>query len=60
MLFGGRKRVGFLQSSVDQFVSRNRGKIKRGEQFSQLSEDEKSEMIERARQLVEVVQVFQR
>ena len=53
MLFGGRKRVGFLQSSVDQFVARNRGKIKRGERFSQLSEDEKSEMIERARQLVE-------
>ena len=53
LLFGGRKRVGFLQSSVDQFVAKNRGKIKRGERFSQLSEDEKSEMIERARQLVE-------
>lgn len=53
MLFGGRKRVGFLQSSVDQFVAKNRGKIKRGERFTQLSEDEKSEMIERARQLVE-------
>lgn len=53
LLFGGRKRVGFLNSSVEQFVSRNKAKIQRGERFSQLSEDEKSEIIERARQLVE-------
>lgn len=53
LLFGGRKRVGFLQSSVERFVVSNRDKIRRGERFSQLSEDEKSEIIERARQLVE-------
>ncbi|MCD0460501.1 sigma-70 family RNA polymerase sigma factor [Roseiconus lacunae] len=53
LLFGGRKRVGFLNSSVEQFVSRNKEKIQRGERFSQLSEDEKGEIIERARQLVE-------
>ena len=53
MLFGGRKRVGFLHSSVERFVSNNRDKIRRGERFSQLTEDEKSEMIERARQMVE-------
>ncbi|MCP4891554.1 MAG: sigma-70 family RNA polymerase sigma factor [Rubripirellula sp.] len=53
LLFAGRKRVGFLHSSVERFVSQNRDKIRRGERFSQLSEDEKSEMIERARQLVE-------
>jgi RNA polymerase sigma factor (sigma-70 family) len=53
LLFGGRKRVGFLHSSVERFVSNNRNKIRRGERFSQLSDDEKSEMIERARQLVE-------
>lgn len=53
LLFGGRKRVGFLRSSVERFVANNRDKIRRGERFSQLSEDEKSEMIERARQLVE-------
>ncbi len=53
LLFGGRKRVGFLHSSVERFVSHNRDKIRRGERFSQLSDDEKSEMIERARQLVE-------
>ncbi len=53
LVFGGRKRVGFLHSSVDQFIANNREKIRRGERFSQLSDDEKSEMIERARQLVE-------
>jgi len=53
LLFGGRKRVGFLHSSVERFVASNRDKIRRGERFSQLSDDEKSEMIERARQLVE-------
>src|SRR6056297_245477 len=53
LLFGGRKRVGFLHSSVERFVAANRDKIRRGERFSQLTEDEKSEMIERARQMVE-------
>lgn len=53
LLFGGRKRVGFLHSSVEGFANANRDKIRRGERFSQLSDDEKSEMIERARQLVE-------
>jgi RNA polymerase primary sigma factor/RNA polymerase sigma factor len=53
LLFGGRKRVGFLHSSVESFIASNRDKVRRGERFSQLSDDEKSEMIERARQLVE-------
>ncbi|TWU07880.1 sigma-70 family RNA polymerase sigma factor [Stieleria varia] len=53
LLFGGRKRVGFLHSSVERFVSNNKDKIRRGERFSQLSDDEKSEIIERARQLVD-------
>ncbi|SMP42111.1 RNA polymerase primary sigma factor/RNA polymerase sigma factor [Neorhodopirellula lusitana] len=52
-LFGKRKRVGFLQSSVDQFQATHRDKVRRGERFSQLSDDEKTEMIERARQLSE-------
>lgn len=45
----GRKRVGFLHSSVERFVARNRSRVKRGERFSQLSNDERSEIIERAR-----------
>ena len=50
---GGRKRVGFLHSSVDQFVKNNRDKVKRGERFSQLSKQEKNDIIERARRLAQ-------
>lgn len=48
-LVDGRRRVGFLHSSVERFVERNRVKVRRGKQFSQLSDDEKGEIIERAR-----------
>jgi len=48
---GGRKRVGFLHTSVDQFVKNNREKVKRGERFSQLTGRDKEEIIERARRL---------
>jgi len=50
-VFDGRKRVGFLKSSVDQFVARNEERVKRGARFSQLSEDERGEIVERARRL---------
>ncbi len=52
-IFGGRRRVGFLQSSVDRFVAGNRERVQRGERFSQLTETEKTQMIERARQLAD-------
>ena len=45
--------MGFLQSSVERFVAKNPDKIKRGERFSLLSSEEKCEMVERARQMVE-------
>ncbi|MEL7497380.1 MAG: sigma-70 family RNA polymerase sigma factor [Planctomycetota bacterium] len=48
---GGRKRVGFLHSSVDNFVKRNREKVSRGKRFSQLSQNDKNEIIDRARRL---------
>jgi RNA polymerase primary sigma factor/RNA polymerase sigma factor len=47
----GRKRVGFLQSSVDRFVDRNRERVNRGSQFSQLRDDERETIIDRARRL---------
>lgn len=50
-LSDGRKRVGFLHSSVERFVAKNRDRVKRGERFSQLSEDEKAEIIERSRRI---------
>jgi len=47
----GRKRVGFLHSSVERFVARNRDRVLRGERFSQLTEDERAEVIDRARSI---------
>jgi RNA polymerase primary sigma factor/RNA polymerase sigma factor len=52
-LFGRRKRVGFLRSSVDRFVTRNHERVKRGERFSQLSDDERNEIVERGRRLAQ-------
>ena len=48
---GGRKRVGFLQTSVDMFVKNNREKVNRGQRFSQLTGEDKVEIIDRARRL---------
>jgi RNA polymerase primary sigma factor/RNA polymerase sigma factor len=50
---GGRKRVGFLQSSVDRFLARNIQRVKRGERFSQLTASERTEIIDRARRLAQ-------
>ena len=47
----GRKRVGFLQSSVDRFVEQNQERVRRGAQFSQLTDEERATIIERARRL---------
>ena len=47
----GRKRVGFLQSSVDRFVEQNQERVRRGSQFSQLTDEERAMIIERARRL---------
>jgi RNA polymerase primary sigma factor/RNA polymerase sigma factor len=47
----GRKRVGFLRSSVDRFVAKNRVRIERGERFSQMNNGERAKMIDRAREL---------
>jgi RNA polymerase primary sigma factor/RNA polymerase sigma factor len=52
-VFDGRKRVGFLQSSVDRFVAGNEDRVRRGSQFSQLSEEERRQIIERARRLAQ-------
>jgi RNA polymerase primary sigma factor/RNA polymerase sigma factor len=48
-LFDGRKRVGFLQSSVKRFVAQNEERVHRATQFSQLTDEERKQIIERAR-----------
>ena len=49
---GGKKRVGFLQSSVERFVGNHVDRVQRGEHFTQLTQQERSEIIDRARRLV--------
>jgi RNA polymerase primary sigma factor len=50
----GRKRVGFLESSVVRFVAENADKVRRGSQFSQLTTAERSTILERARRMSQV------
>jgi RNA polymerase primary sigma factor/RNA polymerase sigma factor len=51
LVFDGRKRVGFLRSSVDRFVRKNQERVARGARFSQLTDEQRQEIIERARRL---------
>ena len=53
LLFDGRKRVGFLRSSVDRFVRANQGRVERGARFRQLTDEERGELIADARRLAE-------
>ncbi|MDR1291284.1 MAG: RNA polymerase subunit sigma-70, partial [Planctomycetaceae bacterium] len=48
-IFGKKKRVGFLQSSLDHFMANDPDRIKRGEKFSQLTAEEKELIIKLAR-----------
>jgi RNA polymerase primary sigma factor/RNA polymerase sigma factor len=52
-IFGNRRRVGFLKSSVDRFVDHNRNRVQRGERFSQMTNQERMEIITRARRFSE-------
>jgi RNA polymerase primary sigma factor/RNA polymerase sigma factor len=52
-LFDGRKQIGFLQSSVDRFVALNEEQIRRSAQLSQLTDEERKQIIERARCLAQ-------
>lgn len=47
----GRTRIGFLQSSLDRFATRNSERVKAGADFSRLSPEERREIIRRARRL---------
>ena len=48
---GRRRQLGFLESSVRRFVLRNREQVARGSRFSQLSDDERFNIIRWARRL---------
>lgn len=49
----GRKRVGFLESSVERFVRRNKARVERAAQFTQMTDDQRDRIVASARQLVE-------
>jgi RNA polymerase sigma factor (sigma-70 family) len=49
--FNGRMRVGFLKSSVDRYLQNNRGHVARSMNFSQLSDEDREEILRRARRL---------
>ena len=51
LVFDGRKRVGFLRSSVDRFVKNNHERVARGARFSQLTDEQRRDIIDRARRL---------
>jgi len=51
LVFDGRKRVGFLQSSVNRFVKNNSDRVERGSRFSQLTASQRDEFIDSAKQM---------
>jgi len=51
--FGNRKRVAFLQSSVDRFATAHAEEVERGSRFSQLTDAEREDVIRQARQLLQ-------
>ena len=51
LVFDGRKRVGFLRSSVDRFVRNNAQRVERGSRFSQLTDEQRREFIGHAKEL---------
>jgi RNA polymerase primary sigma factor/RNA polymerase sigma factor len=51
LVFDGRKRVGFLRSSVDRFVRANARRVERGSRFSQLTDEQRQEFVDHAKQM---------
>lgn len=49
LVFDGRKRVGFLRSSVNQFVKNNACRVQRGGRFSQLTDGQRMKFVEQAK-----------
>ena len=52
-IFDGRPKIGFLQSSVDRFVTENAERVRRGARFSRLTADQRHQIVELARRLAQ-------
>ncbi|HEV3167554.1 MAG TPA: sigma-70 family RNA polymerase sigma factor, partial [Isosphaeraceae bacterium] len=53
-IIGGRTKVGFLESSVCRFVADHRDQVDRGSRFRQLTDEERDEIVRRARRMASV------
>jgi RNA polymerase sigma factor (sigma-70 family) len=54
VLCNGRRQVGFLPSLVGPFLDSNRARVAQSGRFSQMTEEEKEEILRRARRLARV------
>ena len=52
----GRAKVGFLESSLTRFVEAHREQVDRGSRFQRLSDEEREEIIRRARRMAPISQ----
>ncbi len=50
--FDGRKRVGFLQSSLDRFETAHPKVVERGSRFSRITEEEQAQIVRRADEML--------
>jgi RNA polymerase primary sigma factor len=55
-LVGGRPKVGFLESSLTRFVEEHRQQVDRGTRFQRLSDEEREEIVRRARRMAPISQ----
>ncbi|GAC1472132.1 MAG: sigma-70 family RNA polymerase sigma factor [Isosphaeraceae bacterium] len=53
-VIGGRTKVGFLESSLSRFVEAHRDQVDRGGRFKQLSDEERDDIIRRARRMAQI------
>jgi RNA polymerase sigma factor (sigma-70 family) len=54
VLCNGRRQVGYLRSLVDRFLAANQDHVDRGSRFSQLTSNEKEDILRRAKRLSRV------
>src|SRR5262249_51965804 len=50
----GRRQMGYLKSVVDRFLATNKDRVERSSRFSQLSAEEKEDILRRAKRLARV------
>jgi RNA polymerase primary sigma factor len=51
ILWNGKRQMGFVQSMVDRFLVANPDRVERGGRFSQLSDEEREDILRRAKRL---------